>query len=80
MLTPSTPFMQRVDFGQGPIYLDATDPGLAFGQLQPGFEGMAAVVPELRKPETLELPKSDPAASDPMADRRHAGRGRLRVL
>lgn len=54
----------RVDFGQGPIYLDATDPGLAFGQLQPGFEGMAAVVPELRKPEMLELPKSDPAASE----------------
>ena len=53
----------RVDFGQGPIYLDATDPGLAFGQLQPGFEGMAAVVPELRKPETLDLPKSDPASS-----------------
>lgn len=53
----------RIDMGDGPTFLDATHPGLSFGQLAPGFEGMAAVALHSRKPETLELPKSNPSDS-----------------
>lgn len=48
--------MVRIDLGDGPIFLDASDPGLAFGKLSPGFEGAPAVIPHRRNPETLELP------------------------
>ncbi|MDA8020647.1 MAG: DUF3857 domain-containing protein [Thermoanaerobaculia bacterium] len=58
----------RVDVGEGPVFLDASDPGLAFGQLLPGYEGMAAVALHSKKPETLELPVSEPKDSSRVAE------------
>ncbi|MEL7062070.1 MAG: hypothetical protein AAGN46_18730, partial [Acidobacteriota bacterium] len=40
------------------ILLDPSDPGLAFGQLPPTFDGMPAVVVDRRRAEILELPFS----------------------
>ncbi len=38
------------------VYLDAADRTLAFGHLTPAIEGMTAVLPDRKKPETVTLP------------------------
>ena len=38
------------------VYLDPSDPGLGFGFLRPDHEGMPAVLPDAKTPETVTLP------------------------
>lgn len=38
------------------VFLDPSDTSLGMGQLQPGYEGTPAVLPDRKKPETITLP------------------------
>ena len=51
------PLVRVIEDG-APVFLDPSDPRLGYGQLLPGFEGMAAVVYDTRKPEVIELPSN----------------------
>jgi transglutaminase-like putative cysteine protease len=45
-----------VDLDGQRVYLDPSDRTLAFGHLAPEFEGMTAVLPDRKQPETVTLP------------------------
>jgi hypothetical protein len=60
------PLVRVIEAGE-PVFLDPADPRLGYGQLLPGFEGMAAVVYAVKDPQVIELPPG--AAED---HQRHA--------